>query len=203
MKRAMILTFFLAFLVGLYLVYRGGWPILIIGLLSILFGVLYTGGPYPLGYLGLGDVFVLVFFGPIAVAGTYYVQALTVTPESIIAGLAPGLFSTAILAINNLRDAEGDAKTGKRTLAVRFGKTFARFEYVMALLLGGVAVPVSLCLLTGSHWWALLACISLLPAIPAIKTAFTQDGAALNAVLANTGKFLLLYSVLFSVGWLL
>jgi len=203
MKRAMVAAFALAFFVGLYLVYRGSWPILLIGLFSILFGVLYTGGPYPLGYLGLGDIFVLVFFGPVAVAGTYYVQALSVSPESVIAGLAPGFFSSAILTVNNLRDADGDAKTGKRTLAVRFGKTFARYEYLTTIIAGALIVPIALCLHTGAHYWALLSCLSFIPAIPAIKAVFTQEGAALNAILATTGKILLLFSLLFSVGWLL
>ena len=104
MKRATILIFSLAFISGLYLIYRGGWPVLIIGLLSILFGILYTAGPYPLGYNGLGDIFVLIFFGLVAVGGTYYVQALEINKLVLLAGLSPGLFSTAILTVNNLRD---------------------------------------------------------------------------------------------------
>ena len=203
MKQAAMLVFGLAFLAGLYLVYRGGWPILIVGLVSILCGVLYTGGPYPLGYLGLGDLFVLVFFGPVAVAGTYYVQAQTFDSLSAIAGLSPGFFSVAILTVNNLRDVEGDRRTGKRTLAVRFGVAFARCEYAVSIVVAAVLIPVYLCVVSGGHWAALLACIVVFPAIRSIRAVFTVSGPALNDTLASTGKLLLLFSVLFSVGWVL
>ena len=126
MFRNFVLTFGLAALVGFYLVYRGGWPIVLIGLLSIASGILYTAGPWPLGYLGLGDIFVLIFFGPVAVCGTFYVQALEVTEIVFYAGLGPGLLATALLVVNNLRDEATDRKAGKRTLAVRFGPAFAR-----------------------------------------------------------------------------
>jgi len=115
MKFAIALVFFLTVLAGLYLVYRGGWPVVIIGVLSIVSGALYTAGPYPLGYLGLGDIFVLIFFGPVALAGTYYVQALTINWIVILAGLAPGLLSVAILTVNNLRDIDGDKSREKNT----------------------------------------------------------------------------------------
>ncbi len=204
MRNATITVFALAFLAGLYLVYRGGAPILVLGVVSILCGVLYTGGPYPLGYLGLGDVFVLVFFGPVAVAGTYYVQALSLPTLPLIAGLAPGLISCAILTANNLRDADGDVKTGKRTLAVRFGKPFARAEYVLTLLGGVLAVPVALVAMDTSRLGCLLACAAILPGIAPLKTVLSRvEGAPLNLVLAQTGKVLLIFSVLFSIGWLL
>jgi 1,4-dihydroxy-2-naphthoate octaprenyltransferase len=204
MLLATTLVFALAFVPGAYLMLRGGWPIVAIGLVSVACGVLYTGGPFPLGYLGLGDVFVLVFFGPVAVAGTYYVQALTVPPEVLLAGLAPGLFSTAILAVNNLRDADTDVKTGKRTLAVRFGKPFARWEYATTLFLGGVVVPVALCVYTQGHWPALVSLVAFAAALPAIRTLFTtQDPAVMNGLLARTGGLLVLFTLLFSIGWLL
>ena len=204
MRNATIFVFGLAFLSGLYLVYRGGTPILALGLVSILCGVLYTGGPYPLGYLGLGDLFVLVFFGPVAVGGTYYVQALHLPMLPLVAGLAPGLISCAILTANNLRDADGDVKTGKRTLAVRFGKGFARAEYLVSLLGGVVAVPVALAVLAPGHAKCLAAVLAFAPGIKPLKTVLSGgEGAALNTVLADTGKVLLLFSVLFSLGWLL
>lgn len=204
MLLATILVFGLAFIPGAYLMWRGGLPILAIGLVSVACGLLYTGGPYPLGYLGLGDLFVLVFFGPVAVAGTYYVQTLTVTPEVLLAGLAPGLFSTAILTVNNLRDADTDVKTGKRTLAVRLGKTFARWEYVVTLVAGALLVPLALCLYTGQHWPVMISSLTLLAAIPAVRVVFSSAGGpALNVILARTGQLLLLFTVLFSVGWLL
>ncbi len=204
MKRAMLITFALVFIPGAYILHRGGMPFLVIGLASILSGYLYTGGPYPLGYLGLGDLFVLVFFGPVAVGGTFYLQTYSLPSEVIVAGFAPGLFSVAILCVNNLRDADGDVLTGKKTLAVRFGKTFAKFEYLIALLIAAAAIPIYLILKTGTHHWALFGMLALLPAIPNIRTVFTNpDGPALNDALANTGKLLVVFSILFSIGWVI
>ena len=201
---ATILVFALAFLPGAYLMLRGGWPIFAIGIVSVACGVLYTGGPYPLGYLGLGDLFVLVFFGPVAVGGTYYVQALDLPGPVLVAGLIPGLFSTAILTVNNLRDADTDVRTGKKTLAVRFGKTFARWEYLACMVIAGAAIPAWLCVQAGGHWAALAGGLALVPAIALIRNVFTSaDGDVLNETLAGTGKVLLLFSVLFSIGWLL
>jgi len=203
MKRATAIVFGLAMLAGLYLVSRGGIPILLIGLFSILFGVLYTAGPYPLGYHGLGDPFVLVFFGFVPVWGTAYVQTLVSLPSAILAGLAPGMFSIAILTVNNLRDIEGDRRAGKKTLAARFGRTFARIEYLICLLIAALT-PVLLVLREPNRKPALIALLFLLPAIPTLRTVFTKtDGPALNDALAATGKLLLAYSVLFSIGWLL
>jgi 1,4-dihydroxy-2-naphthoate octaprenyltransferase len=203
MKTATAVVFGLALLVGIYLVYRGGWSIVIIGLTSILWGVLYTAGPYPLGYNGLADLFVLMYFGPVAVGGTYYVQTLEITLPVVLIGFSPGLFSVAILTINNLRDIEGDRRAGKKTLAARFGRTFARLEYVMTV---GIAclIPAAVVLSYRSHWYAAAACVALPAAIPAFRTAFrATDGPTLNDLLATTGKLLLLFAVLFSVGWIL
>lgn len=203
MRLAAGITFGLAALIGTYLVYRGGWPIIVIGVLSILLGVLYTGGPYPLGYLGLGDLFVLVFFGPVAVGGTYYVQALVVTPEVIVAGLAPGLLATAILTVNNLRDVAGDRKAGKQTLAVRFGVGFARIEYIACVATACILIPVGLCAWTGGHYAALTACLVFGAAVPGIRSVLKDEGPALNLTLAGTGRITFFYSILFSAGWLL
>ena len=128
--QAFVIAFALAVLSSVYLVFRGGWPVILIGILSIVSGIFYTATRYALGYLGLGEVFVLIFFGPVAVAGTYFVQALTFSPVAVLAGLAPGLISTAILSVNNQRDMDSDKKAGKRTLAVRFGRPFAIGEYI-------------------------------------------------------------------------
>lgn len=203
MKMASIIVFLLAFAAGMYLVHRGGWPILVIGLLSILCGVLYTGGPYPLGYLGLGDVFVLIFFGPVAVAGTYYVQARTLGCLPIVAGLAPGLFSVAILTVNNLRDVAGDRVSGKKTLAVRFGESFARGEYLTALLMGSIGIPLILFHTAPGHCAVLLACFVPVAGITTIRQVFNGNAPQLNRALAGTGKLLLIYTLLFSVGWIL
>jgi len=203
MKRATILVFSLAFASGLYLIYRGGWPLLIIGLLSILFGILYTAGPYPLGYNGLGDIFVLIFFGLVAVGGTYYVQALEINSLVLLAGLSPGLFSTAILTVNNLRDISSDKQAGKKTLAVRFGEDFARLEYLFSVLIACL-IPMVLFFITNSHLYALAASLVFLAAIPPIRTIYEQKpGKIFNQVLATTGRLLLLYSLLFSIGWIL
>lgn len=196
--------FLLTFVPGAYLIYRGGLPLLAIGLISIACGVLYTGGPFPLGYLGLGDLFVLFFFGPVAVGGTYYVQAGSVDSLVLILGFAPGLFSTAILCVNNLRDADTDVKTGKRTLAVRFGKPFARAEYVACLFAGGAVLPFYACWTTGGHWPALACLLALIAAAPGIRAVLGGlEGPPLNDVLAKTGKLLVLFTVLFSVGWVI
>jgi len=203
MKIAFTVVFALAFISGLYLIWRGGIPILIIGILSIIFGILYTAGPYPLSYRGVADLFVLIFFGPVAVGGTYYVQALDINYIVIIAGLSPGLISTAILTVNNLRDIQTDKKSGKLTLAVRFGETFARFEYLISLLIACL-IPAGLWLFTGDHFYSLVSLFILIIAAPAIKIIFSEvDGPALNKALADTGKILLLYSLIFSAGWLI
>lgn len=203
MRVATALAFGLALLVGIYLVYRGGRPIVAIGLLSILFGILYTAGPYPLGYNGLGDIFVLIFFGPIAVGGTYYVMALDINLTVVLAGIPPGLLAIAILVVNNLRDIDSDRKGGKRTLAVRFGLTFTRVQYLAMLILSLLFAPLYY-LVTGTHLYALLALLAAVPAVDPIRKVFTsRDGEVLNNVLAATGKVLFIYAITFSVGWLL
>ena len=133
-QRGMIITFGLAFLSGLYLVFVGGWPILAIGVLGIAAGILYTGGPWPLGYNGLGDVFVFLFFGVIAVGGTYYAHTGGITSEALVASLPVALLATAILVVNNLRDIETDRVAGKRTLAVRIGPAATRAQYALCVV---------------------------------------------------------------------
>jgi 1,4-dihydroxy-2-naphthoate octaprenyltransferase len=149
----------------------------------------------------LGDLFVLVFFGPVAVGGTYYVQAHALGRDVLLAGLASGLLSVAILTVNNLRDVDQDRVARKMTLPVRFGRTFARAEYAIALALAIMAIPV---ILSPGHPYVLLALLAVLPAIPTLKTVVTTtDGPALNEALASTGKVLLVFSMLFSLGWVL
>ena len=202
MRRGIVAVLALTVLCGLYLVWRGGWPILVIGLVSVAAGMLYTGGPRPLGYMGLGDLLVLVFFGPVAVAGTYYVQALTVNPTVIVAGLGPGLISVAMLAVNNLRDTDADRRAGKKTLAVRFGPGFARVEYVAAVV-AACLLPLALHLASERHPWSLAGCLTVFAALPAIRSLLICEGASLNPVLARTAGLLLIYSALFSIGWVL
>ncbi len=203
MKRATILVFGLALLTGVYLVVRGGWPIAVIGLTSILWGVLYTAGPKPIAYIGLGELFVLIYFGPVAVGGTFYVQTLDINVAVLLIGLSCGLFSVAILTINNLRDIESDRRTGKRTLAVRLGPRFARWEYLLCIVLACM-IPVGIYIWTNEHTYILFSTAIALPAVPAFrKVLSTAIGPELNTVLASTGKLLLAFSIVFSIGWLL
>jgi 1,4-dihydroxy-2-naphthoate octaprenyltransferase len=195
----MWLTFGLAALAGLYLVTVGGWPIVVIGLLSIASSIAYTGGPLPLGYKGLGDLFVFIFFGLVAVCGTYYVQAGTVSPPVIWAAIPIGLLAVNILVVNNLRDIETDRATGKKTLAVRLGVKGTRVEYL--LLLGIVYLLPLLMWLTGwSTPWILLTWLSLPPAWPSIRLVLNEQGRVLNQALAGTARLELIYGLLFSIG---
>lgn len=200
-KQLFVIVFAMAVLCGFFLVLRGGWEILLIGLLSITSGILYTGGPFPLAYHGLGDIFVMLFFGPIAVSGTYYVQALQWSELTILAGFIPGLTATALIAVNNLRDAPTDAKVAKRTLAVRFGENFVRREIQFTLILSAT-LPIFLVANEPSHWPALLSLLALWPILGVIKMVLSgTKGRELNGVLGTTGKILLIQSLLFSVGW--
>ena len=212
-KRAMWLTFAAAILVGTYLVAVGGVPIIVIGLASVAAGIAYTGGPYPLGYHGLGDLFVFVFFGVIAVTGTYYVQAAALVgghfplwiPEGtvplavVVASLPIAALSTNILVVNNVRDREEDAETGKRTLAVRFGYRFSRLQFLLLLT---VAYLTPLWFLWSGYGVAVLLPLLTLPlAATVTRTVLTEtSGAALNPALESTGKLLAAYAALFAAG---
>lgn len=182
---------------GLYLVAVAGWPVLVLGGLSIASGLLYTAGPWALAYTGLGDLFVLLFFGLVSVCGTVYVQALQVPVAAWWSGLAVGALATAILVTNNLRDREEDALAGKRTLVVRFGPRFARFEYAALLLLAHLA---TLPLLPGLGFWPLLSWLALPLAAVVLRSVWGGEGAALNASLAATARLLLVFGVLLSAG---
>jgi len=198
----MVAAFALAATVGLYLVMIGGWPIVAIGLLSILCGIAYTGGPFPLGYNGLGDIFVFIFFGPVAVCGTYYVQAGMVSPTVMAASVAIGLLATNILVVNNLRDIDTDRKAGKRTLAVRFGERGAQAEYLLLLSLAYL-IPI-LMIITGLvSWWVVLTWLSMPIAVPQIRRILTEKGRPLNQALAGSAQLELVYSVLFAIGLIL
>jgi 1,4-dihydroxy-2-naphthoate octaprenyltransferase len=200
---ASMMFFALAALSSIYLIHRAGMCILIVAAASILSGIFYTAGPKPLGYLGLGDLFVLIFFGPVAVGGTYFCQALEINWAVIVAGLAPGFLSMAILAVNNLRDIDTDRRAGKLTLAVRFGRSFAMSEYLFCII-AATLTPFAIVLITDDHQGIAAASLIGFCAIPCVKAAFTHlDGAGLNRVLGDTGRLLLIYSVVFSIGWVL
>ena len=203
--RAMLIGTIIAFSIAaiaagmLYL--RAGWPFLLLGVVSIAFGVLYTAGRFSLAYLGIADPFVLVFFGPVAVCGTYYVQALQIDMSIVVAGLAPGLIATGLLVVNNLRDIDEDAVANKRTLAVRFGATFSRYQYATCIVASAL-VPVVYALLTG-RWWTLLGSIVLLPGLILVKKVWTRSGSELRPCLGMTAALLLLYTLLFCTGVLI
>lgn len=203
MKRAFIITFALAIAAGLYLVFKGGIPIVLIGSISILCGILYTAGPWPLGYIGLADLFVLLFFGPVAVAGTYYLQAGHINLSVILAGLSPGLISIALLAINNIRDYITDKVAGKKTLVVRLGVGFGILEYYTCIIIACL-IPILLSLTTRSHIYCNLAVLTLVFAWNSMRTLYRRpDSDTMNRLLAQTGRLILIYSVLFSIGWMI
>lgn len=202
MKGAAILVFAAVWIPGLYIIYRGGPVFLAVGIVSILAGILYTSGPFPLAYHGLGEIFAFVFFGPVAVAGTHYVQTQEFSMIPLIAGVGPGLFSVAILTANNLRDIDGDRKAGKKTLPVRFGTRFAQAEYIGAILIAALGIPALLVWLTAGHFYTASAGLTALLAWPAMRTVMHyRDPRTLNRILAYTGVLLLMYTLLFSVGW--
>lgn len=202
MRRATIVVFGLAVLAGLYLILRGGWPVLVIGVLSIASAVLYTAGRYALADTGLADLFVLIFFGPVAVGGTYYVQALTITWPVLIAGLGPGLLSEGILLVNNIRDLDGDRRAGKRTLPIRLGRRIGVGLYGICIV-GAALIPAVVYGLTGAHPWTLAAALILpLAASPLRTLAHEHRPEQLNPLLGTTGQLLVLYSLLFAAGWM-
>lgn len=202
MRCAFILAFLFAAMACYYLYLRAGWPIALIAVAAVCSGIFYTAGPFPFGYLGLGEIFVFIFFGPVAVAGTYYVQSFELNRAVIMSGFIPGLFSTAIIAVNNLRDRDTDAQVGKKTLAVRFGPTFARFEYFACISIAAL-LPIPIYFKTQDHLRTLYAPFILLMAFPAFRRVFQDEGTSLNNALAYTGLLLLVYTLAFVLGWIL
>lgn len=201
-KTAMWLTFGLAALCGVYLALHAGWPVILIGVLSILTALAYTGGPFPLGYNGLGEVAVFLFFGLAAVCGTYYVQALSLSPAAWWAAVPVGLLAVAILVVNNLRDIATDRASGKHTLAARFGAEWARREYVAALAVAYLA-PLGMWLSGAASAWVLLAWLSLPLAARLVRKVYRLSGRPLNQILAQTGQLELAFAAGLSAGLVL
>ncbi|MBE0642838.1 MAG: 1,4-dihydroxy-2-naphthoate polyprenyltransferase [Bacteroidetes bacterium] len=202
-RNAMIGVFVLTFILGLYLVSVGGWPILAIGVASLFCAVIYTAGPFPLAYVGLGDVFVFLFFGIVAVTGTHYVQALHWSMDALIASLPVGAISTAILVVNNYRDIDTDKVANKKTMAVRIGRAATRMEYRLLLLLA-YSVPVVQSLRAGAPLWLLLPLLTLPFAYHVLRIVErSTDGSELNHALAGTGQLLALYGLLYAAGYYL
>lgn len=199
MRRAMWLVFGAAFLLGLLLVREGGWILLLIGIVSILCGIAYTGGPFPLGYHGLGDLFVFLFFGLVAVDTTFYVQAGHVASDATACAAAVGLLAANILVANNYRDAGTDAAAGKRTLVVRFGKKFAVWQYALSATFALLGPPA---LLLQGYRWPVLLPVLLAPwaAVLTRRLARSHEPAEQIALLGATARFLAAFGVLLSVG---
>ena len=198
---AMVGTFTAAVAVGGYLVAVAGWPIVAIGVASVLSGIAYTGGPYPLGYHGLGDLFVFIFFGVVAVTGTYFVQALAWSSAALVASVPVGTLSTAILVVNNYRDIDTDRRAGKRTLAVRLGRPLTRLQYV--LLLGAAyATPVVQWATGRADALVLLPLVTLPLAWRLVDDLKEKRGEALNETLERTAQLLAAFGLLYAAGLL-
>ncbi len=201
MKRAMIVVFALSFGVGLTLLQFGGWPLLVVGVLSIACGIAYTGGPYPLAYHGWGDVFVFIFFGLVAVTATYFVQAGGIAPAAWLLGAGIGALATNILVVNNYRDIETDRRAGKRTTAVRFGPTFAQLQFAAghAVMVTAIVALGGLGILSG--WKTLVLVLAGIGVgVRQLQTLrSTNDPKVLIALLGATGRYVALMALLLSL----
>jgi 1,4-dihydroxy-2-naphthoate polyprenyltransferase len=197
------IAFGVAVAAGIYLATVAGWVIIAVGIASILAGVLYTGGPRPYGYEGLGELFVFLFFGLVAVNGSYYVQLEELDWFPFGLSISVGCLATAILVVNNVRDIDTDRRAGKRTIAVRVGREATRRFYVALIGAGYLALLITL-LANGGPWWAALGFLSLPLAIPAARPVLTRvDGPSLNQALAKTGALLAALSLTVSAGLLI
>ena len=202
MKTAIELTFLAAFILGLYLVYVGGVIILVIGVLSILAGIAYTAGPYPLAYKGLGDIFVFMFFGLIGTMGTFYLQTNEISMPAFLSSIPVGSLITNILVVNNFRDIEEDRAAGKNTLAVKLGKTFTQYQFIFLIVVSFI-VPLLLFLFYGFKFWIFLPYLTLPVVFKTIAMLFTLNGTQLNETLELTAKLSAIYGILFSAGLML
>jgi 1,4-dihydroxy-2-naphthoate octaprenyltransferase len=201
-KTGMWVTFALAAICGIYMTLVSGWFILLIGLLAILAAIAYTGGPFPYGYKGLGEIFVFIFFGFAAVCGTYYAQTNTISQLAVLSSIPVGLLIVAILVVNNVRDYESDKSANKKTLAVRFGLEWARQEFVSIVILAFVTV-VLLSISDIATPWLLLTWLSLPLVFSTSSSVLNQRGNILNKTLASTGQLTLVFSLLYAVGLIL
>lgn len=200
---ATYVTFGLAVVCGAYLIAVAGWQLLLVGVASIIAGVLYTGGPRPYGYDGLGEIFVFLFFGIVAVAGSYFVQTETLEWEAFALAVPCGLLASAVLVVNNYRDMETDRRAGKRTLAVRLGREKTRVLYTV-MVYGSYALTPVTWLFGELSPWVLLPLLTLPLAAPVVRIVKNRtDGPTLNEALAKTGLLELVFCVLLSAGILL
>jgi len=198
-KTAMLGVFLTAALVGIYLISVGGWPILVVGLVSLAAALAYSGGPFPLASHGLGDLFVFIFFGLVAVCGTYYVQALQMNWIVVVWSGVVGFLITAVIVVNNLRDIHTDARVGKRTVAVFLGERGTRREF-LTLMVAAYLIPIVLWVADLASHWLLLPVLSTPLAFSLVRYLDDHTGADLNWALAGTARLSLIYSVLLSIG---
>jgi 1,4-dihydroxy-2-naphthoate octaprenyltransferase len=199
LRAGIVAVFTLALLVGVYLTVVSGPVIVAIGIASMIAAVAYTAGPYPLGYHGLGDVFVMLFFGFVAVCGTAYVQVGHVPALAVLASIPVGALATAILVVNNVRDVATDVVAGKRTLPVRFGRAAGLAEYAVLVVLA-YGIPVVLCVSGLRKFPVLLPLVSAPLAVRLVRSVFRDTGRALNAMLVGTARLLFLHALLFAAG---
>ena len=200
---ATYMSFAVAVLAGIYLIAVAGWELLLVGAASILAGVLYTGGPRPYGYEGLGEVFVFLFFGIVAVAGSFFVQVTHLNWEAFALAVPVGLLAAAILVVNNVRDIDSDRRAGKRTLAVRLGRDRTRTLYAAIVYLAYLLAPVTW-IFGPLRAWVMLAWLTLPLAARVVRAVRNRtDGPSLNQALAQTGMLQLSFCVLLSAGLLL
>jgi 1,4-dihydroxy-2-naphthoate octaprenyltransferase len=193
------LAFAFAFLAGIYLVWHGGWPIVVIGLASLAAGWAYTGGPAPIAYRPLGELFVWIFFGLVAVGGSYYLQTLHITPLALIAAALVGLHAAAVITVNNFRDLDGDARNGKNTLAVLLGRPWTRHIYRAEML---APYPLLALLAPQLGWSAALPLLSLPLALKLIhRFQHEPPGPAFNNILAATAGLQLVFALLLTLAF--
>lgn len=202
MKTAIVVVFLTSFIIGLYLVYHSGIIILIIGILSIIAGLAYTAGPYPLAYNGLGDLFVFLFFGFTGTAGTAYLHTGEFSVLAIISSVPVGALITNILVVNNYRDIEEDKDAGKNTLAVIIGKKLTRIEYIL-LMAVSILTPFVLFYFFSFEFWVFLPCLTIPIMIKLISMMYRFKGKDLNTTLELTAKFSAIFGILYSAGLIL
>ena len=200
-KYSFILCFILAFLFGLYLIVHGGIPILIIGVISILAGYFYTATRYSLAYLGLGDIFVIIFFGPVAVSGTYYLQVGQWSLDACLIGLALGFLADLLLIINNIRDIDTDKAAGKNTIIVRFGCKFGHALFISMIVFA--LLSILLLILFSANLLYLIPALFLTMYIPLTREVMNTNGSHLNQVLAKSALFLGIFGIVISVSILM
>ncbi len=188
---------------GIYLVWHGGWPIVLIGLASLAAGWAYTGGPKPIAYGPLGECFVFVFFGLVAVGGSYYLQALNLTPTALLAAALVGLHAAAVITVNNYRDLDGDARNGKNTLAVRLGRAATKRIYAAEILAPYLLMPILALLSRSADWRVALPLLSLPLGLKLIRRFYREaPGPVFNQILAATAGLQLAYALLLALGFI-